>query len=252
MNRIAAFVTAVFVLAGCAPAPVPIPMFTDLTFYWQFQDQDGNRYGNFTAAFPGCIDANVDDVVVTLTGPGGRVVRTVPCVASNGVPGAMFAGVPTGSYTWTVEGWRAGLAVYSMSGGGQVFDFPFFDTTPLAIYPNMDLFYDLPSGVGCAGIYEIDFELDNITVPASPVIEYSSVNAFIPCSPAPNNGFTMPSIPLGTYGYRFIAAVDAPPPRGRSLYQVCGYGLPPDQPFVQVNGGIAVHAPLDLPFGACP
>jgi len=252
MKRIAAFAAAALVVAGCGPGPQPVPFFTDLTLYWQFVDQDGNRFGNFTGANPGCVDANVDDVVVTLIGPGGRTVWTVPCVASNGIPGATFPQVPTGSYTWTVEGWRAGLAVFSMTGGGQVFDFPFFDTAPLAIFPNMDLFYDLPSGVGCTGIFQISFQLDNITVPSSPVVEYSSLNAFIPCGLPPNNGFTMPSIPLGNYGYRFIAAVDAPPPRGRSLYQICGFGLPPDRPIVQVAGGVFVVAPLSLPFGTCP
>jgi hypothetical protein len=254
MNRIAAFAAAALVAAGCGPAPAPPPPveFTDLTFYWQFVDGDGNVYGNFTNTSPGCVGANVDQVVVSFTGPAGNVTRTVDCIASNGYPGATFTAVPTGNYTWTIEGWRLGLAVFQTTGAGQVFNFPSFDTAPVALYPNMDLYYDLPPGVDCTGIYGIQFELDNITT-ANTVVEYSSQNAFIPCRNPPLNAFTMPSIPLGSYGYRYVSAVDAPPPGGFSLYQVCGLGFPPEAPLVQQGpAGNAYRAPLDLPLGTCP
>jgi hypothetical protein len=252
MNRAVPVVVAALLAAACTPAPFPPgPVFTSLTFYWQFIDGDGNTYGDFSVTRPGCIGANVDQVRIAYTGPAGTVVQTVPCIASNGLPGVTFDGVPTGNYTWLAEGFRGGLTVFSIRGGGQVFDLPFFDLALEANHPNMDLFYELPPGVTCLGIDEIAFALFNLD--SSPnFLEYSSDNVRVPCRAPPDNWFTMPAIPLGNYGYQFVAAVDAPPPAGRSLYQVCGLGMPPMAPLVQGTGGNAYIAPLALPFGTCP
>ncbi len=252
MNRAAAVVLALVAASACGPAPVPAPILTDLTLYWRFVDGDGNVYGNFTNAAPGCIGANVDAVFISFTGPAGTITQTVPCIATNGYPGATFTAVPAGAYTWRLQGMRLGLAVFEAAGTGVIPDTLYFDNDLTALYPNMDLYYDLPQGMDCTGIYSIEFELDNITNPTT-VVEYSSANALVPCRAPPVNGFTMPSIPTGSYGYRYVAAVDAPPPNGRSLYQICGFGLPPDAPLVQqAPNGNAYTAPLDLPLGTCP
>jgi hypothetical protein len=229
MSRTAAAILASLVAiatSACGPAPAPPPLYSDVTFYWQFRDQDGNRYGDFTASFPGCDVANVDHVRVTLTDPLGTLPSMlVPCVAVNGMPGATFTALPTGPYTWFIEGLRSDFPVFAVQGAGDIVNSPFFYPTVEAVYPNMDLFYTLPPGVNCTGVAEIAFELDNID---GGVVEYSSENAFIACGPP--FGFTMPSIPQGTYGYRFIEAI---PSLGPPLYKACGVGLPPEPPLVQ-------------------
>ncbi len=246
MNRTAA-VLAALLAATSACGPAPVPPYTDVTFYWQFRDQDGNLYGDGTAAFPGCDVANVDQVRVSMTGPAGSWTQTVPCIAVNGMPGASFTALPAGSYTWFLEGMRLGFPVFAVEGAGNVVNFPFFYPVLDAIYPNMDLFYQLPPGVNCTGISEIQFELDNLD---ARVVEYSSANAFVACVPPPGNGFTMPSIPgPNNYGYRYVSAVDGV---GRALYQVCGLGYPPQAPIVQGPGGVSALAPLLPATFTCP
>jgi hypothetical protein len=228
MNRTAAAAALVSLLAtsACAPPPPPPPLYSDVTFFWQFQDWDGNVYGNFDDTLPGCDVANVDSVRVTLSGPMGTLPSTtVPCVADNGMPGATFTNLPTGRYTWSLEGLRLDFRVFVVEGAGDVVNFPSFYPRLDAVHPNMDLFYALPPGVNCTGISEIAFELDNIV---GGVVEYSSENVFVACGPP--FGFTMPSIPQGTYGYRFIEAI---PSLGPPLYKRCGVGLPPEPPLVQ-------------------
>jgi len=248
MNRTAA-AALVSLLATSACAPPPPPPYSDVTFYWQFQDWDGNVYGNFDYTAPGCDVANVDHVRVTLSGPLGTLPSmTVPCVADNGMPGATFTGLPTGPYTWYIEGLRLDFPVFVIEGSGNVVNFPFFYPRLDAVYPNMDLYYELPPGVNCTGISEIAFELQNRD---AQVVEYSSANVFVSCQAPPLNGFTMPSIPVGNaYGYPFIAAVDS---FNRSLYQICGFGYPPDDPIIQLEpNGTVAFAPLFPSVGTCP
>jgi hypothetical protein len=250
MNRAAATLLASILaasIAACGPEPVPYAPYTDVTFYWQFRDGALNVYGNFTALAPGCDIANVDQVRVTLNSPIGSQTMTVPCIATNGMPGATFTDVPTGPYTWTLEGRRLGFTVFVTDGGGDVFDFPFFYPRIEAIYPNMDLLYVLPTGLDCFSVSEILFELDNIV---GGVIEYSSNNVYVACRPPPNNGFTMPSIPVGDYGYRYVAAVNT---LGQAIAQECRFGLPPQAPIVQVApSGTAATSFLSYATVACP
>jgi hypothetical protein len=114
----------------------------------------------------------------------------------------------------------------------------------------MDLWYELPVGQTCAGIAEIAFSLDNLD---AGIVEYSSNNVAVPCRAPPNNGFTMPSIPVGNYGYRFVSAINAPWPRGQAVFQLCGFGYPPDLPLVQtLPNGNAYTARLGFALGTCP
>lgn len=231
-------------LAGCGPAPVPA--YTDLTFYWQFRDLDGNVYGDAATGVSGCGLANVDQVRFKFEGPAGPFTMTVPCVAVNGVPGAQFVGVPVGGYGWTVQGLRLGWPVFTVSGVGNVVDFPTYDLELLAVYPNMDLYYQLPQGVNCTGIAEVVFELRNLD---ANLVEYSSDNAFVACG-APF-GFTMPSITVGHYAVPYMEAVA---PLGTPLYKGCRIGLPPQEPLLQVApGGSAYTIGLFDAGGApCP
>jgi hypothetical protein len=238
----AAFVSAIaFAVAACGPAPAP--PYSDVTFYWRFQDMNGNLYGDWTAAYPGCGIANVDHVRVSYTGPAGYETFTAPCTV-NGVPGAMPpAPLPTGSYAWTLEGMRQGLAVYYAEGVSDFVNFPSFYLTLPAVYANMDLWYDFPLGGSCVGVSEILFELDNLD---ANLVEYSSANAFVGCG-APF-GFTMPSIPSpNNYGFRFVEAVD---PVSRVLYQACGgVAYPPQAPIWHTGSEPASTAHL---VGICP
>ncbi|HET8734640.1 MAG TPA: hypothetical protein VFM45_12820 [Anaeromyxobacteraceae bacterium] len=246
MTRAAVVSAIAFAIAACGPAPVA--PFTDATVYWNFQDMDGNVFGDWTSQFGGgCVGANVDQVRVSMTGPAGSWVQTVPCLATNLMPGATFTNLPAGPYTWTLEALRQNLTVFSTTGGGDIVNFPFFYATLPAVYPNMDLFYDLPVGGSCAQVAEIAFVLRNLD---AGIVEYSSDNVLVTCRPPPQNGFTMPSIPVGNYGYRFVSAIDA---GGFSLYQVCGLGFPPQLPLVQSwPNGNAYTAPLAFAIGTCP
>ncbi len=253
MTRTAAALASSIALAVAACGPAPAPPFSDVTFYWNFQDGDGNTFGNFTASNPGCGIANVDEVRVTYTGPTGTSWFTAPCTVG-GIPGAMPpTPLPAGSYTFTLDGFRQGLIVYTAQGFGDIVNFPAFFLTLNAVFPNMDLWYELPVGQTCAGIAEIAFQLVNGPGQPGAVVEYSWENVLVACRMPPNNGFTMPSIPPGNYGYRFVSAVNAPMPGGQSVFQVCGLGYPPGQPLVQTLPiGNAYTAQLGFPLGTCP
>lgn len=250
MNRTAAAALAsllAFAGTACGPGPVPPPPYTDVTFFWQLRDWNGNLYGDFSSSFPGCDLANVDEVRITIDAPGGSFTQRVPCVAVTGMPGAIITNVPTGPITWYVEGLRLDFPVFAYQGGGDGVNFPTFYLTLDAVYPNMDLYYEFPPGVNCTGISEIQFELWNLD---AQLVEYSSRNALVDCRPFPDNGFTMPSIPVGNlYGYTYVAAVDS---LGFSLYQTCGFGIPPDPPLVQGPDGSAYTALLAPTLGQCP
>jgi hypothetical protein len=245
----------VLAMAACGPSPVAPPPYTgswtDVTFYWNFRDMDGNVYfTNDYSTNQGCLRANVDRIRVELDGPEGFLTFDVPCVASNGIPGAMFTSLPAGAYTWRLQGMRQDFAVYTSQGSGIFFDLPVFYVQFQAVYPNMDLRYDL-LGVSCVGIAEIAFELVN--GPLNPgVVEYSSANVYVACQEPPNNLFTMPSIPQGFYGYRYVAALLAPWPGGQAFLKQCFYGYPPSTPFEQLlpNGSI-VTVPVPLTTGTC-
>jgi hypothetical protein len=247
MNRIAAAALASLIaLATSACGPAPAPPFTDVTFYWQFLDGDGILYGDYTARNPGCNAANVDEVWITISGPGGVTDMVVPC--TNGLlPGVTLTLVPTGPSTWVIRGLRQQFQVFSVTGAGQIAGLPSFDTTLEANHPNMDLAYELPLGLDCSSVSGIRFELNNIV---GRVVEYSDQNQFPACRPPPTNFFTMPSIPIGTYGFRFVAAVNV---LGQSVAQECGYGLPPQEPIVQVApSGTLATALLAFTTVTCP
>ena len=225
MKRLAVLVATLLAVPLAACGPTPGPAFTDVTFYWQFRDLDGNVFGNAATGASGCGVVNVDHLRFRFQGPAGPFTMTVPCTAVNGVAGAQFVGVPAGAYGWVVDGLRIGFPVFTVSGSGNVIDFPTFDLELLAVYPNMDLFYQLPAGVNCTGISEILFQLFNLD---GGVTEYSSQNALVACgSPF---GFTMPSIPVGNYAVPYMEAVA---PLGTPLYKACRIGLPPQEPLVQ-------------------
>jgi hypothetical protein len=238
-----AAVVSAFALAIAACGPAPVAPFTNATVFWNFQDMDGNVFGDWTSQFGGgCVGANVDQVRVSMTGPAGSWVQTVPCLASNLMPGATFTNLPAGPYTWTLEGLRQNLTVFSTTGSGDIVNFPTFFATLLAEYPNMDLFYQLPVGETCAGVAEIAFQLDNTD---AGIVEYSSDNVLVTCQPPPLNGFTMPSIPIGNYRYRYVSAINA---GGFALYQACGAG-----PINQVwPNGVSFTAVLGYAIGTCP
>lgn len=250
MTRTAALIVSSLALAVAACGPAPVAPYTNVTFYWQFQDMDGNVYGDWSV-YSGCGSANVDQVRVTMSGPAGQWTQTVDCLAPDTfMPGAMFTNLPVGPYTWVLEGRRLDFTVYTATGSGDLVNFPVLHTTILADYPNMDLWYQLPLGQTCAGIAEIAFRLYNLD---GGVVEYSSDNVIVACQPPPNNGFTMPSIPVGNYGYQFVSALNAPWPNGAAVYQVCGFGYPPQAPLVQTRpNGNAYTAQLGYAIGTCP
>ncbi len=222
MKRALVLVLAVLgtaALSGCSTPPPPY-VYYDVNVYWRFLGAQGQPYGDATNADPGCADAGVDQVRVTLQGPVQRQV-VVTCVDLGGTPGIRVEGLLAGNYLVTTEGLRGGLPVYLESQRPVAIPVPApgdLDVVPAAIYGDMNVFYDLPAGVTCANaaITEIAFELYEI---GALVPWYSSAaNAFVPCRSFPDNGFIVPSVPPGSYRFRYVSAMQG----ATAAYQVCG------------------------------
>ncbi len=249
MSR-AALVALASLVATAACGPAPSAPFTDVTFLWAFRDANNNVFGNYGSGDPGCLGANVDTVLVSITGPAGTInYPAFTCTAPvTFMPGVVLTNLPVGTYSWSLQGQRQGLTVFSASGTSNFVNFPVFQTEMRAVFPNMDLFYNLPPGATCAGVTEIGFELWNGPGQTGSVLEYSSQNVMVSCG-APF-GFSMPSIPTGNYGLRYVEAWQAV---GPPLYQVCGVGYRPQSPIVQTQSGTGVTVDLVLGSGSwCP
>jgi hypothetical protein len=222
MNR-AALAAVLLAVGGSACAPPPPP--PTLTLYWQFVGSQGQVYGNGTQRDPGCVAANVDQVRMFVTGPGGWVLDdfVYPCVFG-GVPGIFYDGLVPGAYSWAMEGRRLGMTVFYQEGVTNVFE-PVVRTVPLlADFPDLLVSYTLPAGVTCASNWtgfplgQIAFQILS-TVPPF-VEEYGDPNLFLTCQDPPN-AFTVPSLPPGTYHMSFIAALTPTVIPPASAYQEC-------------------------------
>lgn len=79
-----------------------------ITFYWSFVGGQYQVYGDGTSASPGCVEAGVDTVVLTVTDPTGERLfsESFDCVESvSGIPGigVEITDVLSGNYTWVAE-----------------------------------------------------------------------------------------------------------------------------------------------------
>ncbi len=198
------------------------PVLGDVTMYWRFVGAQGQAYGDASQVDPGCAAAGVDEVQIRFQGPVQRD-EVVTCVQVNGVPGVVVLGLPVGTYVVTTEGLRGGLPVYAEQRTMTLPVAGVVDVVPSALHGDLNVFYDFPAGVTCAGggLTEIAFELYNLGS-APPFLEYSSVaNVFVPCRAPPDNGFIAPSIPPGAYRLRYLSALQG----AAAANQVCGVEL---------------------------
>jgi hypothetical protein len=231
MKRAAALAALALIGAACEPAPPPPPIYasTEITFYWRFVGDQGDVFGDYTIGNTGCETAAVDQVRISLTGPGGPYSQTVACVQPNGSPGVI---VPAwvGVNTWTVEGLRTGHPVFRVQGTATV-DVPAtFDLTLDALYGDMNLFYDLPAGQAClagdtiqVALYDYDYVPSRLAYTTN----FPGYTVPLPCNypplapPNQDNFFVIPSLVTssasGFYRFNFITVVRA----GFAEYQIC-------------------------------
>jgi len=214
--------------AGCYSSP-PSPPIVNLNLYWHFVGRQGQTYGDGTQANTGCAEAGVDTVSVTLTDPTGYTYapQSFPCVQSNGVPGVTYPGLYAGGYAWIVAGYRGSLPVYSVTQTNQPVNpdstgNATVDVAPAALYPDLNVTYDLPATVTCsaASIVQVSFELDQ-----GGALYYTNAGSAtspgfgLPCADPPQNVFTVPSLPAGTnYQFSYIEALASTGP----VYEACG------------------------------
>jgi hypothetical protein len=172
MNRAVA-AALLLAVGGTACAPIAEPVPPSLLIYWRFVGSQGQPYGDGTQRAPGCVGANVDQIHMTVVGPGGFVIDdyTYPCLYQ-GVPGIFYEPLAGGTYRWSIEGIRLGLTVFYAEGITDVFG-PVVLTVPLAAdFPDVNVTYQLPAGVTCASNFtgfplgQIDFSILT-TIPPS-------------------------------------------------------------------------------------
>jgi hypothetical protein len=202
---------------------------TEITFYWRFAGQQGDVFGDYTVGNTGCDTAAVDQVRISLAGPGGPYSQTVNCVQSNGSPGVV---VPAwiGANTWTVEGLRTGEPVFRVQGSANVLVPTTVDLTLDGLYGDMNLFYDLPVGQVClagdtiqVALYDYDYVPSRLAYTTN----FPGYTVPIPCNypplapPNQDNFFVIPSLvpssATGFYRFNFITVVRT----GFAEYQVC-------------------------------
>ncbi|HVP68963.1 MAG TPA: hypothetical protein VMT17_17055 [Anaeromyxobacteraceae bacterium] len=246
MNRTPLF-AALALAAGCYSSPPP-PSLLNLNIYWGFLGWQGQpAFGNFSQTDPGCSQANVDQVYVSITGPGGYTQdENFPCVQPNGVPGVQYADVYAGTYSWTLYGSRNGVVVYSVTETNQNVapdstGNATFESALEALYPNLNVSYTLPAT--CAGppaIAQMSFQLDLL----GSVYYANAGTTFFPLACGANSStIVVPALPANSYVMNFVRALDA---NGTSQYQVCG------QTVVQAPGNVSGSASVTLSTTPCP
>jgi len=194
------------------------------TFFWRFQDSTGNIQGDGTDANPGCTDAGVDHVRITVD----RDTFDAECVASNGVPGVQAVFL-SGTYDFTLEGLRNGEVAFSSSGtftvhGGH--DTEVAETLVAQSPQSLVVFTDngdgtVPTNCVFKGPGGAPIQATHLTY--SLVDEATGLvadAATVPCDPV-SIGLSTVSLPLGNYVFSFLAAVDA---QG-AIAQLCGVSV---------------------------
>jgi hypothetical protein len=242
--------------AACEPA-VPMYPATDITFYWRFIGQQGDVFGDYSNANPGCYGASVDQLKITLTSPAGVQTLYAPCVSSLGSPGAVFS-TWVGVNSWIVQGLRTGLPVFEVTGSVNVPDLgATMDLSLPALYGDMNLFYELPATAACfAGdtiqltLYDYDYVPSRVAY----TTDYPGFTIPIPCNypplappDGPDNFIVIPSLATSTgagyYRFNYISVIRG----GLAVYQVCN---PPGFSWSGLTQDVGYALPVAL--GTCP
>ncbi len=252
MNRVALFVlAAVAGGTGCvvtthSDQPGTIGM------GWTFTNSQSQVYGNGTAQNPGCAEAGVNQVAVTITDPNGRQVlsQAVDCQdASTQIPGVAFtiSSIFDGeSYGWSLDALRGDTVVYHAEGSTVLWVGDMVDVGTVAldaIYQDIALSFTVPS---CSGISDLElalYEADNV-FPNYPTSTLAFSSAL---GPNPNIGIvcktagviTLPSVPQNQwYEFHYISAVNS---SGESVYQICNTTFDHQAQVGQTADVVAVH-----------
>lgn len=171
MNRIALLLAAVGLGSGCVVQSSPT--LGSATLYWSLWNSA--LLGNFglttDSATQVCAKAGVNQIDITLISPSGvaQPVSTGPCVTTNGVPGTVFLDLSPGTWDYRIEGFRAGVLVFSEDSRTTPGAAPFVvtagndivvDTRPRAIYWDVQLNFTVPS---CIATDTIEFNASDTT-----------------------------------------------------------------------------------------
>lgn len=169
--RRAILIAAVVLGSGCVVQSSPT--LGSATLYWSFWNSAllGN-FGSITdTAAQVCGKAGVNQLDITLISPSGvaQPVSTGPCVTANGVPGTVFLDLSPGTWDYKIEGFRAGVLVFSEDSRVTAGAAPFVvnagadavvDTRPRAIYWDVQLNFTVPS---CIATDTIEFNASDTT-----------------------------------------------------------------------------------------
>jgi hypothetical protein len=227
-------------LAGCVSSSSMDPGSGSATIYWRFQSFDRLIAGDFTATNPGCLEAGVDEVDLTIRDAGGAIAyyQSHFCQASNGVPGVVVMLLP-GRYSFEATAYRGrnhntADPVFSSAGGfdvGNGLDTP-VDTILDVLSPQpLQVLYSKNGAVTCSGVSGVHYSVSD----AVGLVEAATVG----CDPY-NELLVRGASVLGTnYTVDYLQLLDT---GGFSIYERC---LVP----VYHNGFPAV---IDLPPTSTP
>jgi hypothetical protein len=228
--------------SGCSSGGTP----GTLTFYWNFVDARNQVAGDYTTRNTGCQDAGVDSIDITI----GGTVSTQSCAQSNGSPGVTLFDFPQGSYAYTLDGFRGNEHVFTTSGTANARwnTDVVVDTTLAALSPqSFVVYYSVPNFTGTTqsqcvfdgrAVAGITYYLEDANGTLVTTTQITGGQQPIGCDPT-TFGFTLPSLPLGNYTFRYLQAVDA---QGLSIYEACNVPV--------FHGGFFANVPLSLPTGA--
>ncbi len=246
-----ALLAALGLASACTTSEPPPP--GTVTFYWRFQDYTGAIAGDYTTANPGCAEAGVTTVRVTID----QQTQDLNCVGSNGVPGIQFADFPTGSFPYTIIGFRGAEEIFA--DGGVVntrvgYDTPVDATLTVEGTASSLLVYYAQNGIySCAGTPWVAFELDDQFGNVVDLASYSAnpaLNTALVCDSstfgfygqyAPSGVTPTSLFPFGNYRFRYLSLLTA---TGAPQYQVCGYAF--------AHGGFTQPVNLPVDTAACP
>jgi hypothetical protein len=222
MKRLALVLAAAVLGTGCIITDDDPPLgFGDLDVSWRFRNFDGSLAGDYSAANPGCSEAGVTEVDLSLWRGSTRVAfQTFACQeTAASLPGAFLQDVREGTYSYELTGYRLDEPVFQ--DGGTVSILPNHATQVLATLDvltpqSLTLYYSL-NGVltNCSTTPSINYALYN---QADVLVSGGEID----CDPVAN-GFSVTNLSVGTtYYLEFLQAVDS---IGESRFELCAVNV---------------------------
>jgi hypothetical protein len=187
-----------------------------VAIYWSFWSSSLGDIGDVTdSAAAVCSAAAVDGIRISLVDPGGAPLAPSdgPCASAYDVPGAAFAGLDPGTWSYVLEARRSGATAYEASGSFEVTvgERAIVDVRATPPAGRWDAIFAVTSS-GCDAGDRFDFDLYD-TGGVSRVKVFSTHDASVnppvavPC--VLTGQVKVPSVAPGTYQSSDWARVDA-------------------------------------------